>query len=71
MTTKDKLIGISLILIGIAFIALGVMVEMPTVIPQNNQVYTEQKNSVNVYMEQNNTNNNMQTDEEGSTRYIY
>jgi len=45
MTSKDKLIGIALILIGIGFIALGVVFGMkPATTTNNNQVYTEQQN---------------------------
>lgn len=44
MTSKDKLIGVSLILIGIGFIVLGVVFGMkPAATPNNNQVYTEQQ----------------------------
>ena len=82
MSSKDKLIGASLILIGIGFIALGVFTgikPVKTVTNNNNQVYTEQQNSgtevqnnqiqnvVDVYTE----NNNLDQTEEGSTRYIY
>ena len=84
MTSKDKLIGVSLILIGIGFIALGAVFGMkPVATNNNNQIYTEQQNrdndipsnqtenevedEVDVYTENNGTN---QTEDE-STRYIY
>ena len=80
MTAKDKLIGVSLILIGIGFIALGIIFGgQPTAVPNNNQVYEEQQlngeegtteaePNVNVYTEQETLQNES---EEGTNRYIY
>lgn len=81
MTSKEKLIGIALIVIGLAFIALGVWAGMPRKITNNPGIYTEQ-NINNVENNQVNTLNNNVNDsiyqepvnedsEEGTTRYIY
>ena len=81
MTSKDKLIGVALILIGLGFIALGVVFGMkPVATTNNNLVYTEQQNDGTIINNDQNQNevkdivdvyteNNAADDE--STRYIY
>ena len=55
MTSKDKLIGVALILIWIGFIALGLVFGMkPVATANNNQVYAEQQNT-NTQMQNNET----------------
>lgn len=74
---NSKTLGIILIIIGIAFIALGVWAGMPKTAAQTPSIYNEQNNTntqvnevtdsiyledINVYTESN---------EQESTRYIY
>ena len=86
MNSKDKLIGVAAILIGLAFIALGIVSAMPKT-TNNSQIYIEQPSAedrntptnqnynenepqVEVYSEQQQDSTQEDTEEE-STRYIY
>lgn len=85
MTSKDKLIGVALIIIGAIFIFLGVSVgtKQPGPITNNNGVYTEQQqqdnnqpntnvvDDVDVYTEPQAQEGTVNNSEEGPTRYIY
>ena len=70
MSGKDKLIGVALILIGIAFIALGVMTMMPKS-PAKNNIYTEPNTNLQVYTEQQNeTSNEMENEQQEQEQLV-
>ena len=72
MTSKDKLIGVSLILIGLGFIALGVVFGMKPKATINNQIYTEQQ-IVNEQPEEKQTENGGQVivyEEDGPSNFV-
>lgn len=84
MSSKDKLIGVALILLGLGFIALGVVFGggLKTAGTQNNVYYQEQPalngeteeeiNPVDVYFEEEvDENVEEETEQEDTNRYIY
>lgn len=78
---NNKTIGILLIIIGIAFIALGAWAGMPKTTTKTPSIYNEQNNTntntntqvndVTDYIYEENVNVYTESNEQESTRYIY